>query len=483
MSRAGLASAIIGAALAVAASGHAASPQTLSLDLKPCQVGKTGATLCGVFRVPEDRSKRGGRVLPLKVIVLKAKAQTPKEPIFFLSGGPGQGATDQAEGFWDSWMRDDHDIVLMDLRGTGEGTAQDCPPGSEDDLQGYLEPPLHGVERLRACRARLERTADLTRYTTAIAMDDLDALRQAMGYERIDIYGGSYGTRAGLAYIHAYGAHVRLAVMTGLSAMENRSPLYHAAAAQRAFDRVVAQCEAQPACKTAFPHIKADLALVQGRLRAAPAKVAVRHPVTGKEAEVMLDAGSFAEGLRGMLYSSESGRRIPLLLKRATEGDLQPFAQTALRGGYLVAHALHTGLLLSVSCPEDVARIRPGDIEKETAGTFLGDRRVADQMAGCAVWPKAAMPAGYYGPFRSDVPALLVSGDLDPVTPPTWVGPFSRYLPNSLSVVFPGAHTEANDCLETIVRQFIDRGSPKGIDTSCVAAVKLPPFVLSEPAA
>jgi pimeloyl-ACP methyl ester carboxylesterase len=266
--------------------------------------------------------------------------------------------------------------------------------------------------------------------------------------------------------------------MTGLSAMENRSPLYHAAAAQRAFDRVVAQCEGDPACKAAFPHIKADLAQVQARLRASPARVTVKHPVTGKEAEVLLDAGAFGEGLRGMLYSSEGGRRIPLLLKRATEGDLRPFAETALRGGYNVAHGLRIGLLLSASCPEDVSRIRPGDAEKETAGTFLGDRRVKDQMAGCSVWPKSAMPAGYYGPFRSQVPALLVSGDLDPVTPPTWVEPYRRYLPNSLSVVFPGAHTEDNDCLEGMVRQFIDKGSPQGIDTSCVAAVKLPPFEL-----
>lgn len=465
------------AAAFLAGAATEAAPQPLGLQLKPCepQAGP-GQSLCGTFRVPEDRAVPSGRVLPLKVVVLKAKAASPKEPVFFLSGGPGQGATGQAEGFQDSWIRDEHDIVLMDLRGTGGRTAQDCPP--KDDLQGYLEPPLSGQERLRACRARLEQTADLTKYNTAIAMQDLDALRQAMGYDKIDIYGGSYGTRAGLAYVHAYGAHVRAAVMTGLSAMENRSPLYHAAAAQRAFDMVVAQCEAEPQCQAAFPHIKADLAEVQARLRTAPAKVTVKHPATGKEAEVVLDAGAFGEGLRGMLYSSEGGRRIPLLLKRATEGDLRPFAETALRGGYSVAHGLRVGLLLSASCPEDVARIRPGDLARETAGTFLGDRRVKDQMAGCAVWPKSTMPAGYYGPFRSDVPALLVSGDLDPVTPPTWVEPYRRYMPNSLSVVFPGAHTEGNDCLEAIVRQFLDKASPQGLDTGCVSAVKLPPFVL-----
>lgn len=469
------------AAALLAASGVQAAPaQLLGLELKPCQIGAAGGEArCGVFRVPEDRSRPGGRVLSPKVLVLEARSAQPKEPIFFLSGGPGQAATDQAADFTGSWMRQEHDLVMLDLRGTGEGTALDCPPGAGDDLQAYLEPPLSGAERLRACRARLEQNADLTKYTTDIAMQDLDELRQALGYAKVDIFGGSYGTRAGLAYIHAYGAHVRLAIMTGLSAMENRSPLYHAAAAQRAFDLTAAQCEADPACKAAFPDIKGDLAAVMARLRQAPAKVELIHPVTGKAQAVSLDEGAFAEGLRVMLYSSEHGRRVPLLLKRAREGDLKPFALAALQNGYLFAHGLRIGLLLSVSCPEDVARIRPGEAARDTAGTFLGDRRVKDQMAGCAVWPRASMPAGYFTPFRSDVPALLVSGELDPVVPPQWADVYRRYLPNSLSVVMPGGHTEGNDCFETIARQFVEKGGIEGVDTSCVAAVKLPPFVLS----
>ncbi len=468
------------AAASAQAQAEAPGAKPLGLDLKPCALpGVEGEFRCGTFTVPENRALKDGRRLSLKVVVVPARAAKPAEPIFILSGGPGQAATEQAPFMVGSPQRETHDIVMLDLRGTGEGTRLDCKLGRADAaLQTYIEPLFNERAAFRACREELEKAADLTQYTTPIAMQDLEELRRAMGYGKIFLYGGSYGSRAGLAYIHDYGANVRGAFLTGISAMENRAPLFHAAAAQRAFDRTVAQCHADAACRAAYPDPQGDLDAIRAALRRQPARVKAKHPATGAEGELLLTEQGFGDGLRVMLYSEERGRRVPLMLRRARAGDFTPFAQGALQSGYLFRTQLALGLLLSVTCPEDLSRIRPEEIERETGKSFIGDHRVRGQMAACAEWPKATLPASYFKPFKSDVPVVLVSGDLDPVTPPQWGEIMKRYFPNSLHVVVPGAHGSDNPCVDSIGHQLLERGSVAGIDTSCVARLSNPRFVL-----
>jgi pimeloyl-ACP methyl ester carboxylesterase len=414
----------------------------------------------------------------LKVIVIPARSKQPGEPVFFLSGGPGQAATADAAYAATSWQRQDHDVVLVDMRGTGEGHRLDCQLGSDDELQAYLVPIFFEGSRFSACREELEKKADLTQYTTPIAMQDLDEVRQALGYGKIHLEGGSYGTRAALTYLRMYGQNVRSAFLSGLSPLSNRSPLFHAAAAQRAFDLTVAECEAEAPCRAAYPHVREDLAAILQRLREKPARAQVSHPVTGAPAELLLSEPAFTDGLRVMLYSAERGRRVPLLLQRARAGDFTPFAEAALQSSRGLRSALRFGLLLSVTCSEDVARIRPEEVDRETAGSFIGSHRVRGQMAACAEWPKAEVPEDYFRPFTSEVPVLLVSGNLDPVTPPQWAEEARKSLPNSLHVVTPGGHTAGNECIDSLARELFRRGTVQGLDTRCVAALRNPPFVL-----
>jgi pimeloyl-ACP methyl ester carboxylesterase len=471
-------------ACAVILSGCATSPagtasRPAKLELKPCRVpGLEEELRCGTFPVPENRKTGQGRMLPLKVIVIPAKAQQPLEPVFVLFGGPGQAATEDPSYLATSWQRQNHDVVLVDTRGTGEGHKLDCYAGSDDDLQSLLVPIFYEGSQFRACREELEKKADLTQYTTPIAMQDLDEVRQALGYGKIHLEGGSYGTRAGLTYLRMYGQNVRSAYLSGLVPLSNRSPLYHAAAAQRAFDLTVAECEAEAACRTAYPNPREDLAAILQSLREKPARVKVAHPVTGVATELTLSEPAFTDGLRVMLYAAERGRRVPLLLQRARAGDYTPFAEAALQSSRGLRMALRFGLLLSVTCSEDVVRIRPEEIEKETAGSFIGSHRVRGQSAACAEWPKAEVPEDYFRPFTSEVPVLLVSGNLDPVTPPQWGEEAKRSLPNSLHVVAPGGHTAGNECIDSLAAQLFRTGSVQGLDTRCVSELRNPPFVL-----
>lgn len=485
---------LISLAFALPVSADAARPgePTSRLSLAECAIpkvtesgpvaGETVSVRCGTFTVPENRSSPG-RMLELKVIVIPSLASraATKAPVFYFSGGPGQAAT-EATWLAGSWHREAHDVVLVDLRGTGEGHALDCPSGgSDEDPQSYLRPYLSQGTGFAGCRDELSKRADLTQYTTTIAMRDVDELRRALGYERIAIEGGSYGTRAAMEYIRLFPRRVHSAILYSLVPVENRAPLFHARAAQRAYDLMVAQCVAEAPCRAAYPNLRSDAATIMKRLRARPAQVAVPNPATGKPIEVTLTASGFADALRVMLYGIENERKVPLLLSRALGGDYRPFAAAGLESNRGFSKSIRTGLLLSFTCAEDTWRIRPEEVERESAGSFLGTLRVRAQMAACSVWPKGKVPAAYYRPPVSRVPVLLISGNLDPVTPPEWGEVARRRFPNSLHIVVPGGtHTPTNACIEGLARKLLAGGSVKGLDPGCVAEEPIPPFALPE---
>jgi pimeloyl-ACP methyl ester carboxylesterase len=480
-------------ALSVSADAARNSSPAARLSLAECSLtredengpvaGETVAARCGTFVVPENRTTGRGRMLPLKVVVIPSRAPRAATgaPIFFFSGGPGQAAT-EANWFTGSWQTEAHDVVLVDLRGTGEGHKLDCPGGgSDEDPQSYLRPYLSQGTGFAACRDELTKRADLTQYTTTLAMRDVDELREALGYRRIAIEGGSYGTRAAMEYIRLFPRRVHSAVLYSLVPVENRAPLFHARAAKRAYDLMVAQCHSEARCRAAYPDLGSDAATIMKRLEARPARVTVANPATGRPIEVTLTASGFADALRVMLYGIQSERRVPLLLSRALGGDYRPFAAAGLESNRNFSGSIRTGLLLSFTCAEDTWRIRPEEIERESAGSFLGTLRVRAQMAACSVWPKGKVPAGYYRPTVSKVPVLLVSGNLDPVTPPEWGEIALRRFPNGVHVVAPaGTHTPSSPCIEGLAKALFATGSVKGLDTGCVAKDPIPSFVLPE---
>ncbi|MGN6149548.1 MAG: alpha/beta hydrolase [Rhizomicrobium sp.] len=459
-------------ALLVSGSAHA-------IALKPCQPKDVkGDALCGTYVVPENYALKDGRQLPLKVVVLSANKKPAKEPIFFLSGGPGQAATEDMGWVTDAW-RNEHDFVFVDMRGTGEGTRLDCAIGkSAAHPEEFMEPLFHEGTQYGECAKALSKKADLTQYTTTNAMRDLDGLRKTLGYKKINLWGGSYGTRAGIVYLHLYPQNVRSAILSGLVPPSNRNPLYFAAAAERSFETLAAQCAADAACHKAFPDPKGDADAIVAQLRAKPVPVTVKNPATGQSVTVPMTASAFGDGLRLMLYDAEESRRIPLLLKGARAGDFTPFANVALGSSMAMKQGVAMGLLLSVICTEDISRIRPEEVGPATAGSIIGDYRVRGEMAACSVWPKGELPKDYAAPFKTGVPVLLISGNLDPVTPPQWGVEAQKFFPNSRHVIAPGGHVSDNKCLERVERDFIATANPKTLDASCITNEKLPPFAL-----
>jgi pimeloyl-ACP methyl ester carboxylesterase len=476
------------AALAAAQEGSAAAaPRTIHQRLQPCKVGGLEEeVLCSTMPVWENRAARSGRKIDLYMVVLPATSPNPvPDPVFYISGGPGYGSAGGAADFGQflGEIRKQRDIVMVDQRGTGKSHPLHCVlPGGEDDLQGYMR-TLFPMATLRACEPKLAEKADLTQYTTAIAMDDLDEVRAWLGYERINLLGGSYGTRAAQAYMRQHPQHVRSSILTGVIIMDSRMPLYHARKAQDAIDKLFDDCAAEESCRTAFPRLRDDLAKVMARLDQGPVKQTIPHPKTGKTVELSIPKGAFTTTLRAMQYSPFLSVRIPLYLHMAAEGDYGPMMRMTILDR--TDPEWNIGLYLSITCAEDVARIDPKEVPAQIAGTYQGDDRIRDQVEACSFWPWAQVGEDFFKPVESPIPTLILTGWLDPATPPEWAVEVARHLPNSVNVVIrdgahgPGGLTQIM-CYPKLIADFVANGTPYGLDTSCVKEMKRSPFLTKD---
>lgn len=456
--------------------------QSSRLALKPCRIQSIQEdALCGAYEVFEDREAKRGRKISLNVAVLPALGPDPApDPIFYLSGGPGSAAVEQAGAavFLLAKARRDRAIVLVDQRGTGGSNPLRCQVPAASETQRYLS-DLMSPETAGECRKELEKRADLTLYTTPIAMGDLDEVRDALGYERINLFGGSYGTRAALVYLRQFPRRVRSVALMGAVPTYFDMPFSYSRSAQHAMDRLLLDCAADRGCNEAFPNLRAEFKQVLGTLLKGPVKVTLQNRATGKPEEVELSYGVAVERIRFLLYSGQTSSRLPLLIHKAAHNDFAPLAREAAATGEALNSLIYTGMFFSVTCAEDVPFIDQRKIPQEIANTFLKDVRLRTQIRACRDWPRAELPAGYRDPVRSDAPVLILSGEVDPVTPARWGDEVARHLPNSLHAVNPnGGHSDFGDCAANLVGDFIKSASVKGLDPSCMKRQRRLPFVI-----
>ncbi len=335
----------------------------------------------------------------------------------------------------------------------------------------------------RACRDELARNFDLTQYSTPNFVDDLDEVRAAMGYEKINLNGGSFGTYAALMYARRYPDRVRTAYLNSLVTLSNRVPLYHAEAAQGALDELFQECDEDAACRAAYPRLRENFAALMKKLRAAPVLTSVPHPVTGAPTEIHLSERAFGDALRVMMYRAPSAREIPFLLEQATAGDFRPIAAAALRSNRGIYTGARLGLNYAITCNEFVSRIRPEEVEPRPAAASSAPGGCARRWRPAQDWPKTELPADYFEPFRLDTPALLISGEADATgANGRWGREVASFMPNGVHVIVPGAgHTPENDCLRALRHAMFRSGTTRNLDLSCVGKMARPPFKLPVP--
>ncbi|MGH8494784.1 MAG: alpha/beta hydrolase [Gammaproteobacteria bacterium] len=450
--------------------------------LVPCHVpGVEEELRCGALAVFENRDAGAGRKIALKVVVLPALEPDSKaEPLFDLAGGPGVAATRAARLYATDLkeIRRRRDVVLVDQRGTGGSNPLHC---RHDSTPQHFLDEMFPAEYVKGCREELEKKADLTQYTTPIAADDLDDVRAWLGYERIDLIGLSYGTRMALVYMRRYPARIRAAVLMGVTPTYHKLPLFHARDGQRAIDLLLDECAADQDCNRAAPNLRQALEGLLARLGRTPARVQYALPENGRTVTVEIRRDVFAEKLRSRMYDAQNARRLPFVVHQAALGDFGPFLDLAIPTGRANPDFVANGMYLSVTCAEDTAFINPAEAARLNEGTFFGDYRVFQQRRACSMWPRARLPDDYHRPVVSDAPVLIISGDMDPVTPPEWAAEVASHLPNSRHVVIPHeAHAPGGlsnlECLDGMIMDFLDRGDAKAVNASCVDKMLPPPF-------
>ena len=436
----------------------------------------TRDALCGKYEVFEDRATKSGRKISLNIILLPALSAKPAaDALFYLVGGPGGAATSSASASFMPRLRRDRDVVLVDQRGTGESNPLACNIfGDKPDMRAWFAE--YPFDKLRACREQLEKVANLKLYTTNIAMDDLDEVRSAFGYDKIDLYGGSYGSTAVMVYLRLHPEHVRTATVFGVAPPNAKIPLSFAKGTQHAVDRLLDDCAADTTCKAAYPKLREEFEAVLKRFDKGPVEVTATNVFTTEKQQLSVTRDAFVDSIRILLYVPQAMAVMPLLIHLAAQGDLAPLVSAGFQVAHQITSQIYRGMQFSVICAEDDPFITDAEIKRESDGTFYGDSRVRLIRRACAEWPRASVPASFLDPIKSNLPVLIVSGELDPVTPPGLAEDAARTLPNSRRLVVHNATHTSYECVERVIADFIDQGSTQGLDVSCIEQIRRLPF-------
>jgi pimeloyl-ACP methyl ester carboxylesterase len=448
------------------------------LPLKPCKLPAVKETvLCGNYEVWENRESLKGRKISLYVVVAPALNPNPApDPLFAISGGPGQAAT---EVFLNSFaeIRQNRDIVLVDQRGAGRSNSLACDAANLQELVQIIVGEDAPKESIRRCRAQLEQKADLRMYTTPAAVEDLDEVRKWLGYKTINLYGGSYGSRVALVYLRRFPQNVRTVTLRAVYPTTIPVPLYAPRYNQRSLDRLMDDCARDEKCRQSFPDLKQEFQTALDLLTSSPASITVTDPRANKPVELVITRGVFAGAIRQLLLDSNSQRFIPVIVRGAAKGDYGPL-KTLVGQALRTIGGINFGMNTSVICSEEIPRIKPADIKREAAGAFLTGSVVQTRIDLCREWPRGRPPANYFEPVKSNIPVLLISGELDPATPFEWGDETARHLPNSLHIIQPGvAHGPFTPCAQNVMNRFVEAGTTNGLDATCVKELKRPAFL------
>ncbi len=476
-----------------------ASTASAGTSLAPCGEEAQGA-LCGFVDVPLDRKAPGAGTIPIafELHARRNRSAPSLGTVVVVEGGPG-GASTELRFFYDLLgpLFDRRDLLLVDVRGTGKSRAIDCP-----EVQAVLSPTL---EMVSACAASLGDASDL--YTSPDSADDIDAVRQALGIEKLDFYGVSYGTQVGQVYAVRHGDRLRTLVLDSAYPLTQRTDLFD-------FDRISGKalliavsrlCDRSFLCQKVGGNIDDRMRSLISRVRNQPVRGKSFSPIDGSKVPVTFDETALIEALSG--YGFEPGQvEIDGAHAALRRGDAKPILRLGAEAICCFAPPdptlLSVGDFLAVTCTEtsfpwDVADSQDVRLAKwDAAFDAIADALFApfsvpawrEASRGgfigllanpeCAAWPapnRDVPPLVPPNASRTTAPTLVMNGDLDKITPVDAALGVAGGFPNGTFVEFAGVgHGVAGSgpCAFTMIVTFMESMDPG--DTSCAA--EPPPF-------
>ena len=461
-----------------------AAPTASVAPAKPLMLGKIAFTPCSLsspmgrdtleaqcatYEVPEDRANPTGRKIALNIAWLEPTGNGEKlpDPVLFLAGGPGQAAVATYPAMDASFreVRKQRSVILIDQRGTGKSNLLACEGG--DDAQDMDISPAAMQAHAQHCMEVLSAKADLRHYTTTDAIADLDEVRQAIGAAQVNLVGVSYGTRVAQQYAMRYPANTRSIVLDSVVPNTLQLGNIFARNLDDALALQFAVCSNDPACKDKLGDPRAELDALLAKLRAQPVAVQYRDASSGELKQGTLRAESVAGLVRMYAYMPLASALLPKLIHEANAGRFENLMALVQMMSGEMKDAMAMGMQLSVVCSEDADSMMA---RAEDEGTVLGNQMADGMAAMCKAWPKGKMPADFHDALASDVPALVLEGEFDPVTPPRYGEEVVKTLPNGRLFVLRGqGHSVLGaGCMPKLFAQFIEKNNAKALDGSCL---------------
>ena len=451
------------------------------INLEFCHIANYGQEVkCGTYDVFEDRVAASGRKINIKFAVIPSVTEAKElDPLVFFAGGPGQAATDMGRFIKIAFSKinETRDVILIDQRGMGGSNGLDCeqPDELEDIISlSTLEQEKISRDLLTKCLAELD--ADVTKYTQDIANQDIHEILLELGYDRVNLYGVSWGTRSALLYANQFPDHVRSIIADGNAPIENKVSLYATADAESSLQALFKDCADNAECNKAYPELEQTFNTVLKTFGETGKATTINDPNSDKSLEFTMTRDLFVSALRNFLYSSDFSRIIPLIIKQAEANDFRALA--ALGAAFGDSAGMSIGATLTILCSEDFSRMDEAEITTEMNKGFVGDAFYKGFTNLCSVWPKAPLPAIYNQSLTSNVPSLILSGKIDPITPPRWGDIMAKSLTNSIHLVAPhtGHNVAPKGCTSDLMSQFVNQGNTENIDAECLNKITRPTF-------
>ncbi|MFA6986363.1 MAG: alpha/beta hydrolase [Arenimonas sp.] len=446
------------------------------LAFSPCTLApefgtQTVEAQCGRLLVPENHAVPSGRKISLAIAWLPAKGEAKPDPVFMLAGGPGQSALEAypATASAYSEVNKTRDVILVDQRGTGGSNRLICK--DSEGKSAIVEDDDYGLDAAKAfaarCATELSKKADLRFYSTSDAIQDLEAVRVAIGAAQINLSGGSYGTRVGQQYAKRYPAQTRTLTIDGIVPNTLILGNEHARNLESSLDSQFDRCVRTKGCVEKLGNPRARLNALMAQLRVAPPMVRYRDAITGEAKQEQLTAGHVATLTRMFAYAPAVAGLLPLELNEAAQGRYESLMALSKLLASTVGDQIMHGMQLSVICTEDAAELQADPAD---AGSLLGVDMINLLKAQCEVWPQGKRPADFRRPLTGAVPVLILSGEFDPVTPPRYGDVVQRSLPNSRHLVLRGQghNTLGVGCMPKLFARFLDSADARKLDATCL---------------
>ncbi|WP_428848313.1 alpha/beta hydrolase [Shewanella olleyana] len=438
-----------------------------SAPLSSCYVdGLSEQVQCGSLLVAENPAKPDGKKIAVHYAVLPAiKPSFKTQAMLAIAGGPGQSAIENAAGFDRvlAKVRQDRDILLIDQRGTGQSNILAC----EDDNMSVLsfnDDDMDYVKDTQACLDKID--ADVTQYGSLTALTDFEAIRQHLGYEKLHLYGVSYGTRMAQLYMREYPQALATVTLDGVVPMQ-QSVIAIGKAIDRGYALLFKDCQQNSLCGEQFPTLEQDFTTVDNALAEAPIEAQVRDPQTNEVASFLLTRGKFNGAIRMALYMPNIRSLLPHAIHQASQGNYQPvlgiYALTSDSTG--IAMGMHA----SVVCAEDIHRVTDA-IREQAKDSYMGRTMIEGLEATCSVWNMPQVDSSFSDAIESDIPTLLLSGELDPATPPSWGDMATEKLTNAkhFTSAFATHGVAYQSCGNDLIADLVKTGSLDNVDGECL---------------